>query len=93
MKDKLNKRGITTADVLCERLLEECGIAILPGVDFNRPVDELSARLSYVDFDGAKALSASYRVPLQEPLPHDFLKHYCPNVKKAARLIVDWANK
>jgi aspartate aminotransferase len=93
MKDKLNKRGITTADVLCERLLEECGIAILPGVDFNRPVDELSARLSYVDFDGAKALSASYRVPLHEPLPHDYLKQYCPNVKKAARLIVDWANK
>lgn len=93
LKDKLSKRGITNGDELCEKLLEECGVAILPGVDFNRPADELSARLSYVDFDGAKALSASYRVPLHEPLPHDFLKQYCPNVKKAARIIVEWANQ
>ncbi|HLF47393.1 MAG TPA: aminotransferase class I/II-fold pyridoxal phosphate-dependent enzyme [Chitinophagaceae bacterium] len=93
LKGKLNKKGIKNGTELCERLLEECGVAILPGVDFNRPTDELSARLSYVDFDGAKALAASYRVPLHEPLPHDFLKLYCANVKKAARLITDWVNE
>jgi len=93
LKDKLHKRGITNSAVLCDRLLDEYGVAILPGVDFNRPADELSARLSYVDFDGAKALAASYTVPLHEKLPADFLEHYCSNVIEAAEKITEWANK
>jgi aspartate aminotransferase len=72
--------------------LDETGVAILPGVDFNRPADELSARLSYVDFDGAKALAASYRIPMHENLPDDFLSQYCSNVIEAAEKITDWAN-
>lgn len=92
LKEKLQKRGITTGSILCDRLLDETGVAILPGVDFNRPVGELSARLSYVDFDGAKALAASYRVPLHEKLPADFLAQYCGNVLEAAEHIVEWAN-
>lgn len=93
LKGKLHSRGITNSTELCDRLLDETGVAILPGVDFNRPADELSARLSYVDFDGAKALSASYTVPLHEKLPDDFLDHYCGNVVEAARKISEWANQ
>jgi len=93
LKDKLHARGITTGAVLCDRLLDETGVAILPGEDFNRPAEELSARLSYVDFDGAKALSASYTVPLHEKLPDDFTTHYCHNVIEAARRLADWANQ
>jgi aspartate aminotransferase len=92
LKEKLYSRGITDSAVLCDRLLDETGVAILPGVDFNRPADELSARLSYVDFDGAKALAASYRIPMHENLPDDFLSHYCSNVIEAAGKITEWAN-
>jgi aspartate aminotransferase len=92
LKEKLYSRGITDSAVLCDRLLDETGVAILPGVDFNRPADELSARLSYVDFDGAKALAASYRIPMHENLPDDFLSQYCSNVIEAAGKITDWAN-
>lgn len=93
LKDKLAKRGISTGAALCDALLQECGVAILPGEDFNRPATEISARLSYVDFDGAKALRASYTFPLHEPLPADFLQHYCFNMLEAADKIVEWVNK
>jgi aspartate aminotransferase len=79
--------------MLCEALLSEPGVAILPGIDFNRPVTELSARLSYVDFDGAKALAASYAVPLENPLPPGFTEKYCLNVITAAEKIVEWVKK
>jgi len=92
LREQLYKRGITNGSLLCERLLDECGIAILPGSDFNRPEEELSARLSYVDFDGAKALAASYTIPLYEKLSDNFLATYCPNVIEAAKKITDWAN-
>lgn len=93
LKKKLNKRGIKDSAILCDLLLDETGVAILPGIDFNRPKDELSARISYVDFDGAKALSASYTIPMHEKLPDDFSSRYCFNVIEAASKIVEWANK
>lgn len=93
LTERFHKRGITNGAILCDRLLEECGVAILPGVDFNRPEAELSARLSYVDFDGAKALATSYTIPIHEKLPADFLTQYCGNVIEAAEKMVAWINK
>jgi aspartate aminotransferase len=93
LKEKLRKKDITNGESLCEKLLDEAGVAILPGSDFNRPPDELSARLSYVDFDGAKALSKSMTIPLHEKLSADFPSHYCFNVIQAAKVLVEWVNK
>ncbi|MBA4503178.1 pyridoxal phosphate-dependent aminotransferase [Marinobacterium marinum] len=57
-RESLARVGIQTSDQLCRRLLEEAGVALLPGSAFGMPDSELVARLSYVDFDGAAALSA-----------------------------------
>src|SRR5665648_453574 len=67
--DVLARRGIKDSTGLCERLLMETGVAILPGVVFGRPSGELTARLSYVNFDGAKALAHSETIPLHLDLP------------------------
>lgn len=92
LESKLRKRNITTGKILCEQLLKETGVAILPGEDFNRSPEELTARLSYVDFDGARALTASYNTPMHEPLPDKFLKQYCANVLEATDKVVEWVN-
>ena len=55
-KEQLAQMNIHTSTSLCNRLLEETGIALLPGSDFGRPENELTARLSYVDFDGNQLL-------------------------------------
>lgn len=49
-------RAIVTDWRLCERLLADIGVALLPGSAFGMPPDALTARLAYVDFDGAAAL-------------------------------------
>ncbi len=58
-RETLANSGIHTSDQLCARLLNEAGVALLPGTAFGMPADELVARLSYVNFDGAAALTAS----------------------------------
>jgi aspartate aminotransferase len=88
---RLRSRGITTSDELCDRLLEETGVALLPGSAFGRPPEELTARLSYVDFDGARALCASQEIPLAAPLDDAFLSNYCRNCVDAIDLIARWA--
>jgi aspartate aminotransferase len=76
---------------LCNTLLEETGVAILPGIAFNRPPWELSARLAYVDFDGRKALAASQVLPHKEPRSAEFIDTHCGNVVEAARRIAEWS--
>ncbi len=90
--ERLRARGITTSGQLCERLLEDTGVAILPGSHFGRPEEELTARLAYVDFDGAQALAASQLLPLDEPLNGQFLQTYCGGVLAAIDRISKWYN-
>ncbi|MBF0229083.1 MAG: aminotransferase class I/II-fold pyridoxal phosphate-dependent enzyme [Desulfamplus sp.] len=89
-KDLFAKRGIRSSSSLCERLLQDTGVATLPGKAFERPADELTLRLAYIDFDGAKALTASETIPLDQPLPDDFAETWCNNTIKAINLMVEW---
>lgn len=93
LAQSLAERGITSSKILCEKLLAETGVAMLPGEVFGRPAGELTARIAYVDFDGAKALSASETIPLDQPLPEDFTSLWCFNVIKAIDLIIDWISQ
>jgi aspartate aminotransferase len=91
--DNLKKRGIVNSKMLCENLLHEAGVAILPGESFQRPPDELTARLSYVNFDGARALAKSELYPLSKELPQDFGQNCLTNVFEGIEKIIEWVKK
>ncbi|RMI00293.1 MAG: aminotransferase class I/II-fold pyridoxal phosphate-dependent enzyme, partial [Calditrichaeota bacterium] len=82
-REEMNRRGIYTSEEFCNRLLEDTGVAILPGHAFGRPPEELSGRLAYVDFDGARALTAIADYPPGKSVDLEFLKIYCPKVVRA----------
>jgi aspartate aminotransferase len=86
----LAERGIRTSKELCERALLETGVAILPGSDFGRNEQELTARLAYVDFDGARALAASEHLPLSESLEPRFLEVNCNHTVVAIERLCNW---
>jgi aspartate aminotransferase len=58
-REELAARGIHTSSELAAHLLDEVGVALLPGAAFGRSDHELCLRLAYVDFDGASALAAT----------------------------------
>lgn len=82
----LNAKNIFTSHQLCEALLEETGVALLPLSAFGMPEDFLGARLSYVDFDGEKALQ------LIKENPNTPAEELAPRVVEGIQLIVDWIN-
>jgi aspartate aminotransferase len=90
IREGLNKNEIFTSAELCKRLLEETGVAILPGYDFGRQPEELTARIAYVDFNGEEALKASQSISLEVELNQDFINSYCPNLMRAADIISEW---
>ncbi len=52
------KRGITQSQQLCEYLVEHAQVAMLPGMHFYRPSNELTVRVSTTDHNGPHALRA-----------------------------------
>lgn len=90
-REGLAKRGVHNSSQLCERLLDDTGVAILPGDVFGRPSEELTARLAYVDFDGSAALEAADEVKNGGALDDDFLRHHCGNVMTAIERMCEWA--
>lgn len=73
-------QGIHNSGDLCDKLLNDTGVALLPSFDFGRPSRELTARLSYVDFDGANALKVSKTDYTDKPLDQKFIQRCCPNM-------------
>lgn len=90
LREALAERGLDGGATLCNRLLEETGVAILPGAAFARSRNELAARLAYVDFDGRRALAASEAIPLHEELPADFTRKHCENVVVGVERLAEW---
>jgi aspartate aminotransferase len=91
--DRLRERGIRTSAELCERLLEETGVAILPGSDFGRPPEELTARMAYVNFDGESALEAARSLPPETELDDTLLQARCGEVLEAIDRVSDWVER
>jgi aspartate aminotransferase len=91
LADGLSTRGITTSREMCASLLEDTGVAILPGVDFGRPAGELTARLAYVNFEGARALVAAESRAADKRLDEVFLREVCANTVRAIEILADWA--
>lgn len=91
--EKLFERGISNSRDLCSRLLDDTGVAFLPGSVFGRPAEELTARLAFVDFDGSRALAAAEQVPADKQLNSEFLKTYCANIIEGIDKVCEWVQK
>ncbi|MFN2353612.1 MAG: pyridoxal phosphate-dependent aminotransferase [Desulfopila sp.] len=85
--ERLEKKSIFTSSQLCDTLLQETGVAILPGSDFGRSHHDLTARLAFVDFDGAEALR---NYPADGRLDMDYLQRYCGKTVDAVDKIAGW---
>jgi aspartate aminotransferase len=91
--ENLHRRGIHTSAKMCTALLEDTGVATLPGSNFGRPELELTARLAYVDFDGAAALKVAREIPQGEPIDVAFLQQCCGRMLEAVDRTVDWLHQ
>ena len=89
-RERLAACGVRTSRGLSERLLQDTGVATIPGESFGRPPEELTLRMAYVDFDGGAALGAIAATgPDYEP-DGAFLRTRCPKVTEAMDRVAAW---
>ena len=87
--EKFHTHGIYTSVEFCDRLLEDTGVAMLPGSDFGRQPEEFTARLAYVDFNGEKALEAAKAFG-ENSLDDAFIRQHCSRIVKAIGKMGEW---
>jgi aspartate aminotransferase len=92
-EEQLRSRGVGGSQSLCEQLLTEAGVGLLPGSVFGRPDEELTLRVAFVDFDGARALAGAEQLPEHGPVGKRFLKTYCGGVMRAVTRMCDWISE
>jgi aspartate aminotransferase len=89
-REAFARMGIETSIDVCARLLADTGVGVLPGTDFGRPPQELTVRLAYVNFDGARALAAAAELPRGAPVDERFLRRHCAETVEATEWLCEW---
>lgn len=77
-QDKLLQKGIKTSEQLTAALMQDIGVALLPGSAFGMPDNSLTTRLAFVDFDGAQVFNGAAE------------KVNYPQIKKGIALLCQW---
>jgi aspartate/methionine/tyrosine aminotransferase len=89
-REQLLRMGKTTSRELCSRVLDDTGVAMLPGSDFGRDETEFSARIAYVNFNGREAMDAADMLSNGEKNHEDFVVDYCPKITEAVERLGNW---
>ena len=87
MPEFLNKKYKTSTE-LCEIILDEIGVAMLPASDFGFNPKKMLTRLCYIDFDGSEFLKA----PIEgKNIDDKIIEKYAPNVVEGTKKLSNWA--
>lgn len=84
----IGKHGIHDSRELCSVLLKKYNLACLPGTAFGDESQNLSCRMSTVDYDGEKALNIYRSGDFQDR--GDFVKKAAPSMAKAVEVLEDF---
>ena len=88
MPEFLDKK-FQTSQEMCEDLLNNTGVVLLPGSDFGIPKERMIARLSFTDFNGANFLNNTLG---SKKLDNATLKKNAPNIVDGVSKIKEWSN-
>ena len=84
----INKKFSTSAE-LCNYILKETGVALLPGSDFGFSENRMLVRLSYTDFDGENFMKNTVH---NEQINYEKIKKYAPKIIEGTNRLKDWSN-
>ena len=82
-----NKKYKTSTE-MCEKILDDTGVAMLPASDFGFNSKKMLTRLCYIDFDGVEFLKTNMNGKI---LDDKVIEKYAPNVVEGIKKLSNWA--
>jgi len=89
-KTTLKPLKLDTSAKLSHHLLDNYGVALLPGSDFGFKSNELFFRMAFVDFNGEKVMKAFEKVKNIDEL---FIKENCMSIYKGVQQLIKFTKE
>ena len=80
--------SFSTSSEMCNNLLKETGIALLPGSDFGFDETKMLARLSFTHFDGQKFMNNAQNT---KNIDNDLISKFAPNIVEGIEKLKKWS--
>ena len=87
MPEFLNNKFKTSSD-MCSDILNNTGVALLPGSDFGFDQKKMLARLSFTDFDGQKFMN---EIKDSEKVDIDMINEFAPKIVEGVDKLKKWS--
>ena len=87
MPEFLNQKFNSSAE-MCNSILNDTGVALLPGSDFGFDQKKMLARLSYTDFDGQKFMN---KIDMNQKIDDDFINDFAPKIVEGVDKLKKWS--
>ena len=87
MPEFLNNRFKTSSE-MCNHILNNTGVALLPGSDFGFNPDKMLARLSFTDFDGQKFMD---QIVDNEIIDDEKINKLAPKIVQGVDKLKKWS--
>ena len=87
MPEFLNK-SFSTSSEMCNNLLNETGVALLPGSDFGFNQSRMLARLSFTDFNGKDFMS---NISDEKQIDKSLILKCAPKVVEGVNKLKKWS--
>jgi aspartate aminotransferase len=87
MPEFLNKKFITSSE-MCDNILKETGVALLPGSDFGFDKNKMLARLSFTDFDGQNFMNQTQNT---QKIDNGLILKLAPKIVEGVDKLKKWS--
>ena len=74
---------------MCDNILKETGVALLPGSDFGFNKDKMLARLSFTDFNGMEFMN---NLNSETKIDDDLIKKLAPKITEGVKRLKNWSD-
>jgi len=85
---EFSNKSFSTSSEMCDNLLQEIGVALLPGSDFGFDKKRMIARLSFTDFDGHEFMNG---IKDEKKIDNDLILKLAPKVVEGVYKLKKWS--
>ena len=87
MPEFLNKKFNSSSE-MCNNILKETGVALLPGSDFGFDKKKMFARLSFTDFDGKNFMR---QIKSNQKIDNNLILEFAPKIVEGVNKLKKWS--
>ena len=88
MPEFLNKKFNSSSE-MCNSILNETGVALLPGTDFGFDQTQMLARLSFTDFKGEEFMN---KIVDNQKIDNDHIANFAPKIIEGIDKLKKWSD-